>query len=481
MSAPEQIRRLFDEAVELRPEDRKAYLDRACGNDLELRRELESLLAASADARTGELLPPLSLTAGDTAEPTLIGQRVQNWELVSIIGEGGMGTVYLARHQYFPRQAAIKVLHAHLCRDRGVVQRFLNEARAAHAIKHPNIIEIQDAGLLASGAPYLLLEYLVGENLRARLEREGKLPAAEALQIVGQASSALAAAHDGGIVHRDLKPENLFVVRRSDGQPRVKVLDFGIAKLRADIMGMNLHDVRTQTGVVLGTPRYMSPEQCRGGRDIDHRTDIYSLGVILYELLCGRPPFVSAGVADVIFMHVGLAPPPPTQWNPAIPAAIERAILKALAKQPEDRFGSVREFRAALGPSAVPLAEPRATVEGTREGDSLTPVAGGSGARVAVNGSGSRWAALLLTAAGVASVGVYGLERQRNRPRVEAAQDRAAAPPPAFLPARPAIVPAAADAAAAQVDGPRPDAAPAVKKRKPKQQPSDSEWKPQRW
>jgi serine/threonine-protein kinase len=199
-------------------------------------------------------------------------------------------------------------------------------------------------------------------------------------------------------------------------------------------------------------------------------------------MLCGRPPFVSAGMGDVIFMHVGLPPPPPTQWNPAIPAAIERAILKALAKKPEDRFASVREFRAALGPSAVPVAEPRVTVGETRDSDSLAPVAAastdGSATRAASNGTWPRWAALLLTAAAVIGVGVYGLERQRDRPPVEAAHDRAAAPPPpASLPARPAVVPAAADAAAA----PAPVAAPAVKKRKPKKQESDAEWKPQPW
>ena len=217
----------------------------------------------------------------------MIGERVNNYEVRSIVGEGGMGAVYLAEHPFMGRKAAIKVLRPELAQDRGLVERFMNEARAANAIHHPNIIDIIDVGLLPSGVPYLMMEFLEGESLAKRIER-GRLTIAEAVDVATQTASALQAAHGKGIVHRDLKPDNLFLVP-DDGRPfgaRVKVLDFGIAKLRGELSGGG---AKTQTGSVMGTPPYMSPEQCRGiTEEIDHRTDIYALGIILYEMLAGR-------------------------------------------------------------------------------------------------------------------------------------------------------------------------------------------------
>jgi serine/threonine-protein kinase len=277
----------------------------------------------------------------------LIGERVNNYEVRSVLGEGGMGAVYLAEHPFMGRKAAIKVLRPELAQDPALVERFMNEARAANAIHHPNIIDIIDVGLLPSGIPYMMMEFLEGESLARRIER-GRLPVAEAVDVATQTAWALQAAHAKEIVHRDLKPDNLFLVP-DDGRPfgaRVKVLDFGIAKLRGELSGGG---AKTQTGSVMGTPPYMSPEQCRGlTEEIDHRTDIYALGIILYEMLVGAPPFMSAGWGDVVLMHVTKPVPPPREKNPAVSAELQAVILKALAKLSADRWASMDELDAAL-------------------------------------------------------------------------------------------------------------------------------------
>jgi eukaryotic-like serine/threonine-protein kinase len=291
----------------------------------------------------------------------VIGIRINNYEVVSLIGEGGMGNVYLARHPLIDRGAAIKVLHAQLAGDRGLVTRFFNEARAANAIRHPNIIDIIDVGFLPNTErPYLMMELLAGENLAKRIGRAGRLPIAQALDFARQTASALAAAHTKGIVHRDLKPENLYLVPHGSlpGREVVKVLDFGIAKLRSEIGPGQL---QTQTGVLMGTPPYMSPEQCRGlTAEIDLRTDVYALGIILFEMVCGSPPFAADGFGDLLVMHIMQAPPAPRSRNPAVPEALEAIILKALAKAANERFASMADFEAAL--AAVPL--PAGTLEG---------------------------------------------------------------------------------------------------------------------
>ena len=235
--------------------------------------------------------------------PGLIGERINNYEVVSVLGEGGMGAVYLATHPFMGRKAAIKVLRRELAEDPGLVERFMNEARAANAIHHPNIIDIIDVGRLPSGIPYLMMEFLEGESLAQRIAGQ-RVDIALAVNIAKQTASALGAAHAKGIVHRDLKPDNLFLVPDGEQQfgSRVKVLDFGIAKLRGELSGSG---AKTQSGSVMGTPPYMSPEQCRGITDeIDHRTDVYALGIILYEMLTGAPPFVSEGWGEVVLLHV---------------------------------------------------------------------------------------------------------------------------------------------------------------------------------
>ena len=293
----------------------------------------------------------------------MIGQRVNNYEIVSQIGEGGMGTVYLARHSHIDRTAAVKVLRAGMAGDTGLVTRFLNEAKAANAIRHPNIIDIIDVGLLSDGrTPYLMMEMLDGENLAVRIRRSGRLRIAEAVGIAQQIAAALVAAHAKAIVHRDLKPENIYLVPdpSAPGGDRVKVLDFGIAKLR----GTFGDAVHTQTGALMGTPPYMSPEQCRGvSGEVDHRTDIYALGIMLYEMVCGQPPFVAEGFGEVLVMHLTMPPQSPRSRNQGVPAALERVILQALEKNPNERFASMEEFRAALGTAPARTVPPGHTEE----------------------------------------------------------------------------------------------------------------------
>jgi serine/threonine-protein kinase len=282
----------------------------------------------------------------------MIGQTVGNYRITRLLGQGGMGAVYLAEHPGIGRKAAVKILHAQLAGDRDVVTRFFNEARAANAIRHPGIVEMFDSGTLPSGTSYIVMEFLDGESLAARLRR-GRMPLGEALEIGRQAAAALGAAHAKGIIHRDLKPDNLFLIPdpNEPGRERVKVLDFGIAKLSPGLGGSG--SVRTRTGAVLGTPLYMSPEQCRGTREIDRRTDVYALGVILYEMVCGRPPFYSEGFGELAHLHISAPPPPPHTWVAGLPREVEQALLRALAKEPADRFPSMSELHRALGGAPI--------------------------------------------------------------------------------------------------------------------------------
>jgi tRNA A-37 threonylcarbamoyl transferase component Bud32 len=261
-----------------------------------------------------------------------------------------MGTVYLAEHTFMGWRAAVKVLRRSLADDKVLVKRFINEAHAVKAVRHPNIIDIIDVGVLSDGLPYLLMELLEGDSLAARLHRSGRLALEDALEIARQTAAALGAAHDKGIVHRDLKPDNLFLVRDPEhpAREKVKVLDFGIAKLRGG--APHGSSANTRSGVLLGTPAYMSPEQCRGiGDEVDHRTDIYALSIILHQMLVGKAPFASAGTGDVLIMHVSAPPPPVRTENPSVPQAIEDAILRGLAKRREQRFQTMAELTAALG------------------------------------------------------------------------------------------------------------------------------------
>jgi serine/threonine protein kinase len=275
----------------------------------------------------------------------MLGQTLGNFRIVEKMGEGGMGQLYLARHVSMDRRAVVKVLRSHLLEDETVVRRFRNEANAAAMIGHPGIVYVMDVGRLDSGSPYILMEYLEGVSLARRLE-DGALDIPTALSITRQITDALSAAHAKGIVHRDLKPGNIFLTRDTSvtGAERVKILDFGIAKLLAQD-----HDsVSTHTDIILGTPLYMSPEQCDGARTIDHRSDFYSLGCILFEMVCGRTPFPPAGAGTLIAAHLMTAPPSPRSILPSIPAELDALIMRLLAKVPAERFEDAGELLDAI-------------------------------------------------------------------------------------------------------------------------------------
>lgn len=294
----------------------------------------------------------------------MIGKKFGNYQAIALLGEGGMGAVYLATHPEIGRQVAVKVLRKELVSDPGALNRFLNEARASNAIRHPNIVEILDMGALDDGQPYIAMELLEGESLSARLRKLKRLTVEAAVELGCQTASALGAAHRKGIVHRDLKPDNLHIIAdpHRDEHEIIKVLDFGICKLQATLTGVS----QTRTGTLMGTPIYMSPEQCLGTKQVDGRTDIYSLGVILFEMVCGRPPFVSEGIGELINMHINVQPEPPTQVVSTLPGWLDVVILKALAKKPDDRFGTMAQLEDALrrGPSGM----------STHKGHSVTDV-----------------------------------------------------------------------------------------------------------
>ncbi len=255
-----------------------------------------------------------------------------------------MGAVWLAEHVMLGRPVAIKVLHREASVRPELVTRFFNEARAATAISDPGIIQIFDFGHHTDGNAYIVMELLEGEPLDQRLRRLGTMPLAASLRILRQVASSLGAAHRRGIIHRDLKPDNIFLVRDPEvaGGERTKILDFGIAKLSGD------QHLKTQTSAVMGTPIFMSPEQCKGAGQVDQRSDVYSLGCVLFTLLIGRPPFDAEGAGEIIAMHLREAPPTPSSFMPGLPPAIDELILRCLAKNREQRFESGAELAAAL-------------------------------------------------------------------------------------------------------------------------------------
>jgi eukaryotic-like serine/threonine-protein kinase len=277
---------------------------------------------------------------------TRLGVSVGNYKIVEQIGEGGMGAVYRAVHETLGRAAAVKMLLPATSNRHEMVARLFNEARSAAAIRDPGIVEIYDVGVLADQTAYIVMELLEGESLAARLHRERDLSYVRGLQIVRAVARTLHAAHQCGIVHRDLKPDNVFLVPDPEvaGGERVKLLDFGIAKAESD----RAEHALTQTGMMIGTPPYMAPEQCRGTAPIDRRADLYALGCVLYKLVCGRPPFIAGGAGDIIAHHLYFAPDPPRRHGLPVPPALEALILWLLRKDPRDRPATAAHVVAAI-------------------------------------------------------------------------------------------------------------------------------------
>ncbi len=276
------------------------------------------------------------------------------YRLVRLLGAGGMGDVYEAQHSVVGRRFAIKFLHPNLAGNIEMVARFQREAQAAGSLENENVAAVVDAGTADDGAPYLVMEYLEGEVLAQLLLRTGPLSVPRATYIIIQACRGLAAAHERNIVHRDLKPENLFICKRGDGTDLVKVLDFGIAKLHAGAPGTGL----TRTGATMGTPFYMSLEQARGAKEVDHRTDVYALGVILYEILTGAKPHPGDSYNEILYHVISNEPTPLESFRGGLPAGLPAVVNKAMAREASDRHTSVAAFAEALVPFAGQVVAP---------------------------------------------------------------------------------------------------------------------------
>jgi serine/threonine protein kinase/tetratricopeptide (TPR) repeat protein len=335
----QQIRDVLEKALELPPEQRSAFLERRCASDQPLRQEVETLFASSEDVRSGFL-------QSSTLRVTLrSGTKLGDYEVKSLLGSGGMGEVYRARDSRLGRDVAIKVLPSFFATDSDRLQRFEQEARAAAALNHPNILAVFQMGTYGN-APYLVSELLEGETLREQLG-PGRLPVRRAIDYGEQIVRGLTAAHEKGIVHRDLKPENLFVTQ--DG--RLKILDFGLAKVMPPQRGTGhsavTHGNDTEPGVVMGTVGYMSPEQVRG-QTVDHRTDIFSLGAILYEMLAGKRAFQKPTSADTLSAILNEEPSEISQVTANVPPALQRVVHRCLEKNPEQRFQSAADVAFAL-------------------------------------------------------------------------------------------------------------------------------------
>jgi serine/threonine protein kinase len=276
-----------------------------------------------------------------------IGTVVDKYTIVRVLGRGGMGAVYEARHAKLARRVAIKFLLPEFAANRDVLRRFENEAKAAGGLEHPNLAAVTDFGRADDGSPYLVMEFLEGEDCAKLLRRQGALSVSRAANIVVQACRGLAVAHKATIVHRDLKPENLFVTDAGDGSDLIKVLDFGIAKLRVSDAS-----VVTGTGATFGTAFYMSPEQARGAGEVDPRTDVWSLGVVLYELLSGRKPFMGEQFLEVIHQILSLDPTPLATLRPDLPPKVVAAVESAMKKDSAQRLSSVAALAEVLAPFA---------------------------------------------------------------------------------------------------------------------------------
>ena len=346
----QQIEQLYHDALQCAPAERTAFLEKACAGDEGLRREVESLLAYQDRSEEFIESPAIEVAARLVAEeqPTdiVVGQTVNQYQITARLGAGGMGEVYLARDTRLNRKVAIKFLPTLFTGNKTHLNRFEQEARSVAALSHPHVCVIHEVIETSDGRHCIVMEYVDGVTLRARLEK-GAIGVDEAIDIVIQAASALSAAHAAGIVHRDIKPENVMI--RSDGY--VKILDFGLAKLTApDSSPVDTEEstkLLTSPGIVMGTVFYMSPEQARG-LPVDARTDIWSLGVVLYEMVTGKKPFDGPTPTDVIISIAEHNPESTSKYVPDVPGRLEEIVTKTLAKDRVSRFQTAGELLSDL-------------------------------------------------------------------------------------------------------------------------------------
>jgi Tol biopolymer transport system component/predicted Ser/Thr protein kinase len=343
-----QVEAIYHSALEIDADARADFLAVACAGDEALRREVLSLISSAgrADSFMEEPLTSLGLMLMNSRHESLAGQTVARYLLIELLGRGGMGEVYLAHDPNLNRRVALKLLPDAITEERARVRRFEQEARAASAISHPNVAHIYEIGE-AQGQHYITMEYVRGRTLREALQR-GPLAVNEALSIAAQITAALTAAHEAGVFHRDIKPEN--VMLRADGY--VKVLDFGLAKLAENSLHARAREVpspslHTEPELLMGTSDYMSPEQVRR-EPIDGRTDLWSLGVVIYEMLAGRRPFAGREPREVIVAILEREPEPLSSARPALPAVLQELVAKALRKRREERYSSAREMENEL-------------------------------------------------------------------------------------------------------------------------------------
>ncbi|HEX3905844.1 MAG TPA: serine/threonine-protein kinase [Polyangia bacterium] len=366
-----------------------------------------------------------------------IGETIGSYQILKQLGAGAMGEVYLAEHRHLKRKAAVKLLAPELVGRPDLLERFFLEARATSAIAHPGIVQVFDCEVDATGRPYIVMEFLDGETLAAVLARRGALPGLTAARLGRGMAEALEAAHAKGIVHRDLKPENIFV--QAQPPDSVKLVDFGIAKLAGDFRAGQVH--QTRSGAIMGTPLYMSPEQCRDSANLDSRTDLYSLGCVLFEMLTGRPPFTHANLGDLVVAHMTEAPPDARAVNPSVPPPLAALVAELLRKNPAERPAGMRAVAERLaafigGMTTVPDALPRGPVATQPPTKSKTTF--GDSAAELVDGAAPprKRSSMTLVVAAVLGLGAGGIAVSRLHINHGENQSEAA-PPPAAVPSPP--------------------------------------------
>ena len=428
----QRVKEIFDGALERQGAEREAFLDRACDGDGEVREEVESLLRSYEVAGSFMESPAVANAAHDLEQKLTPGQRIKHYQVVNLIGEGGMGEVYLATDTILGRRVALKVLPAFVSKDPERLRRFTQEARAASRLSHPNVCVVHEIGETDDRRPFIAMEYVEGMTLRQRIRNQA-MKLGDVLDIAIQIAEGLIAAHEAGIIHRDIKPENIII--RPEGY--VKILDFGLAKLTerhksATTTTMPTLLFHSTPGVVIGTAAYMSPEQARGV-SVDERTDIWGLGVVLYEMASGRAPFTGETPTDVVVAIVERDQPPISQHVEGAPPELERIVRKALRKDRNERYQIVKEMaidlRSLRRELEVNSMLERSIVPGTGVSASSEYARASTGrdrkvdtnelkqARTTIHKpAGSRtWIGLAALAAIVLALAAYGLYKMRAR------------------------------------------------------------------